>query len=272
VETITTAFAYAKLTRSLRVVGRRDDGYHLLEAEMVTVDLADELLLAPGSGLVVRDATRWYPDEGSAGLSEGFSVPDDATNLVSRALRLAGADLHVELVKHIPAGAGLGGGSADAAAILRHLGFSDMTAAAELGSDVPFCVSGGRALVSGVGDKLIPLEPVDFAFVVVTPPFGVSTGAVYAAFDELGGVGDPSGENDLAPAAHLVEPRLLRWRDLVGEATGCPPILAGSGASHFVECKAEACDRLVDAVRARVKAGGYRALITSVRTVSAMSI
>ena len=98
--------ALAKLTLSLRVTGVRADGYHLLDSEMVTVDLADTLVLRPGDGLeVVVDA------RATGGTTYG-EVPADATNLVLRALRLMGRQAHVRLIKRIPAGAGLGGGSA----------------------------------------------------------------------------------------------------------------------------------------------------------------
>src|SRR5690606_3192037 len=105
--------APAKLTLSLRITGVRDDGYHLLDAEMVTLDLADTLVLTPGDGLVVRGAG-------------GEPVPVGEDNLVARALAAVGRRAHVELEKRIPAGAGLGGGSSDAAAILRWAGCTDL--------------------------------------------------------------------------------------------------------------------------------------------------
>ena len=108
--------APAKLTLSLRVTGVRPDGYHLLDAEMVAIDLADTLCFADGDGLEVVDA-----GASAGGYGE---VPTDASNLVRRALALVGRQAHVRLVKRIPAGAGLGGGSADAAAVLRWAGTS----------------------------------------------------------------------------------------------------------------------------------------------------
>src|SRR3954471_21599673 len=123
--------ARAKLTRSLRITGVRADGFHLLDAEMVTLDLADELWISDGEGLTVVAAPT------------GATVPAGPDNLVARALYAVGRRAAVRLVKHIPAGAGLGGGSADAAAILRWAGVSDLQVAARLGADVPFCVAGG---------------------------------------------------------------------------------------------------------------------------------
>ncbi len=108
--------APAKLTLSLRVTGVRPDGYHLLDAEMVALDLADTLYFSDGDGLEVVDA-------GASAGGHG-EVPTDGSNLVNKALSLVGRKAHVRLVKRIPAGAGLGGGSADAAAVLRWAGAS----------------------------------------------------------------------------------------------------------------------------------------------------
>jgi 4-diphosphocytidyl-2-C-methyl-D-erythritol kinase len=219
-----TVLAPAKVTLSLRVTGVRDDGYHLVDAEMVTVDLADELVIDPaGDGLVVVDEA-----------GRGLPVPDDGTNLVRRALALAGRRAGVRLTKRIPAGAGLGGGSADAAAVLRWAGYGDPVGASALGADVAFCLLGGRARVTGIGEVLEPLPFTERALTLLTPPFGCSTPAVYRAWDDLGGP-TAEGPNDLEPAALAVEPRLAEWRDRLGGATGRTPVLAGSGSTWFVE-------------------------------------
>jgi len=215
--------APAKLTLSLRMIGVRDDGYHLIDAEMVTLDLADRLEIDPeGNGLVI------VPADG------GLPVAADADNLVARALRLVGRRAGVRLTKAIPAGAGLGGGSADAAAVLRWAGFDDVAAAAGIGADVAFCLVGGRARVRGIGEVVEPLAFVARTLTLLVPPFGCPTPAVYRRWDELGGpVGDNG--NDLEPAALSVEPRLAEWRDRLGDATGERPRLAGSGSTWFVE-------------------------------------
>ena len=165
----------AKLTVSLRVLRRRPDGYHDLEAEMVSLDLADRLWIDPsGDGLeIVADA-----NARAAGLDAG---PD---NLVRRALLAVGRRAGVELHKRIPVQGGLGGGSTDAAAVLRWAGCTDLTVAAGLGADVPFCVAGGRAVVTGLGDEVSarPFEPR--TFVLLLPPFGVSTVDAYRAWDQ----------------------------------------------------------------------------------------
>ena len=102
--------------------------------------------------------------------------------------------------KRIPAGAGLGGGSADAAAVLRWAGVGDDGVAAELGADVPFCLRGGRARVTGIGEIIEPLPYERRSYTLLIPPFGCSTVAVYRAWDELGGPASPGG-NDLELAA-----------------------------------------------------------------------
>lgn len=222
--------APAKLTRSLRVTGRRADGYHLIDAEMVTVDLTDMLTFSDGEGLALVDASA--------------DVPLDDTNLVCRALVATGRAAHVELTKRIPSGAGLGGGSADAAAVLRWAGVTDLAVAARLGADVPFCLTGGRARVTSVGEEVAPLPFEPCTFTLLTPPLRCRTVAVYRAWDELGGP-TAEGPNDLEPAALHVEPELARWRDALGDATGRTPTLAGSGSTWFVEGDFSGADRVV---------------------------
>jgi 4-diphosphocytidyl-2-C-methyl-D-erythritol kinase len=219
-----TVPAHAKLTLTLKVTGTRPDGYHLLDAEMISLDLADILVFAPGDGLHVVGA-------------HGAAVPAGDDNLVRRALAAVGRTAKVTLTKRIPAGGGLGGGSSDAAAVLRWAGCGDLDLAARLGGDVPFCVIGGRARVRGIGETVDPRPDeatTGRTFTLLTPPWGVSTGAVYREWDRMGG---PSGEgpNDLERPALAVEPRLASWRDRLGDATGRTPVLAGSGATWWVE-------------------------------------
>lgn len=215
--------APAKLTWSLRITGVRADGYHLIEAEMTSLSLADELTIDDAAATTVR-------------LTGPFAagIPSGPDNLVARALALAGRSAAVEVRKNIPHGGGLGGGSTDAAAVLRWAGFDDLAAASRIGADIPFCMRGGRATVSGIGETVTPLPPLERTLTLFIPPLYVSTPAVYARWDAMGG---PQGDNgnDLEPAALAEVPELLRWRDLIGEATGVRPRLAGSGATWFAE-------------------------------------
>jgi 4-diphosphocytidyl-2-C-methyl-D-erythritol kinase len=265
------ALARAKLTLSLRVLGRRPDGYHDLEALVVSLDEPHDVLeveLAPELSLVVDGpAAAGVPTgEDNLALRAARRLLQLAGNDAGLQLRLTkkipagaglggGSGLQLRLNKRIPAGAGLGGGSADAAAALvagaRLLGLSpDLAAlAAELGSDVPFCLTGGAAWMRGRGELLEPLPPLaPLSLAVVVPPFAISTAAVYAAWDNLGG---PHSEravpappqvavhltqlvSDLEPAAEAVEPRLGPFRKELEDLAGAPALLAGSGSAFAV--------------------------------------
>ena len=168
--------AHAKLTRTLRITGVRADGYHLIDAEMVTLDLADTLTFADADVSTMTVAGPF-----------GDDAPADGSNLVLKALAAAGRTATVHVDKQIPGGGGLGGGSADAAAVLRWAGIDDLDVAVRLGADVPFCLVGGRARVRGIGELLDPLPHLPLTVTLVVPPLRVSTPAAYAAWDELGG-------------------------------------------------------------------------------------
>jgi 4-diphosphocytidyl-2-C-methyl-D-erythritol kinase len=246
--------AAAKLTLSLRVLGTRPDGYHDLEALVVNVTEPHDLLTArcEGSGLRLH-----VTGPALAG------VPDDDTNLVSRAVDALAAiaprarDVDIVVAKSIPPGAGLGGGSADAAAVLRTLGrrwkvsFDDvMRIGAEIGSDVPACIRGGAVWMRGRGEQVSATRLPTLRTMVVVPGFAVSTADVYQAYDELDGstsprvVPAPSGVaavlppllNDLEVAAEHVEPRLREFRRELEAASGLPPLLAGSGSAYIMLC------------------------------------
>ena len=211
--------APAKLTWFLEVVGRREDGYHLLRSEMTSVGLADDLVLEEN-----EDYLR---------VTGSHVAPLDDSNLVRRALALVGRRAGVILDKRIPGGGGLGGGSSDAAAILRWAGGVSADEALRLGGDVPFCQVGGRALVSGVGEVVEPLAFEERHLTLLLPDFGVPTGPVYAAFDEMVSSGwRAHGVNHLEEPAGRVEPRLattLAWaRAEFGDVQ-----VAGSGSTLF---------------------------------------
>lgn len=253
--------APAKLTVSLRVLGRRPDGYHELSAEMVSLDLCDALAVDPGGDGVEVTAT-----EGA----RADALPAGRDNLVVRALEAVGRTAHVNLEKRIPVGGGLGGGSADAAAILRWAGCTDLKVAASLGADVPFCLVGGRALVAGIGEKVTPLPFKGRSFVLLVPPIVVDTAAVYRAWDELAAAkGTRQGRstcNDLTAAALVAEPRLATWRDAFAQATGQTPSLAGSGSTWWVGGSQE---ELGLAHRRSLRVGEDAALLIPARAVPA---
>ena len=213
--------APAKLTLSLRITGVRDDGYHLIDAEMVALSLADVVHINPSDSINIS-ATGPFSD----------GVPTDESNLVHKALSLVQRPADVRLEKNIPHGGGLGGGSTDAAAILRWAEFLKPVEAARLGADVAFSLFGGRAQVSGIGEIITPLPFVEMPLTLFVPPLHVSTPLVYKTWDQLGG---PHGdlENDLEPAALAAVPELATWRAQIEEAFEVRPHLAGSGATWF---------------------------------------
>jgi len=191
--------APAKINLYLEVLGRREDGFHELVTVLQTIDLVDDLEVA------LRPKTAGAP-AGQADIDfrldreslVGADVPADERNLAVRAARdwLAAAgrlDSHgvdLALLKRIPSGAGLGGGSSDAAAVLTALdtlasgGPELQPLAAALGSDVPFFLVGGTALCLGRGEHVTPIEqPACFELMLGLPDFGVPTPSVYAALD-----------------------------------------------------------------------------------------
>lgn len=221
--------AYAKLTLDLHVTGRTADGYHTLESEMVTVSLFDEVALIDRPGVEVEDPT------GRASELEALHgpIPRDGRNIALRALRRCGGSDGVALRKSIPFMAGLGGGSADAAAVMRLMGRSgDVALARELGSDVPFCLLGGRARVSGSGEVLTPLPFVAGEWTLFLLPVAIPTAAVYRRYDEVGADG---GANDLLRAARSVSPSFAAVMDAISERFGRERVrMAGSGSTLFI--------------------------------------
>ncbi len=222
--------APAKLTLRLKITGIRSDGYHLIDAEMVSLDLCDLIEITPHShGKGASHITVTGP------FAKG--VPTDSSNLVHRALQLVGRSAEVQIHKVIPHGGGLGGGSSNAAAILRWAGFDDLTAAAGIGADVAYCTIGGRALVGGIGEIVRPIPHRPDSFTLVIPPLEVSTPAAYRAYDELIETHPELTRdyvNDLEPAALKVVPEMALWKTMITKACGVTPTLAGSGATWFV--------------------------------------
>ena len=174
--------AAAKINLALEVLGRREDGYHEVATVMQAVDLSDRLVIEDAEVLELRVSA---PD-----------VPSDGSNLVARAARALREAASVSrgarftLVKRIPVAAGLGGGSADAAATL--MGLSRLwrlgwprarlaELAATLGTDVPFFLRGGAALGTGRGERVEPVAGAALAFVLVNPGVGTSTPTIYGS-------------------------------------------------------------------------------------------
>jgi 4-diphosphocytidyl-2-C-methyl-D-erythritol kinase len=181
--------AFAKVNYALDVLGLRGDGYHEIRTVMQSISLADEVELRGGAG----GFDLWLEPEG---VEIGPQERNTAYLAWEALRRLTGEELpaRVMLRKRIPAGAGLGGGSADAAAVL--VGLNELFGlglrvdelrgiATGVGADVPFCISGGTALGEGVGEILTPLPaPPVHRIVVVKPLSSVDTGKIYRAYDE----------------------------------------------------------------------------------------
>lgn len=189
---MTTLFepAFAKINLTLDVLGKREDGYHDLQSVMQTISIRDDVQIDLDTGKLW---TLHCDKEG---------VPCDETNLAWKAAKvfqdalkkdLGGVEIHI--TKRIPLQAGLGGGSADAAAVLRALNkhfdnplsvFALAELGAEVGSDVPFCVLGGTAMVEGRGEQLRKLPDMpECVFVICKPDFNVSTPELYQKLDQV---------------------------------------------------------------------------------------
>lgn len=246
--------AYAKINLLLKILRKRPDGYHDLETVFHPIDLFDELVLtrtAEELSIVTRHT----------------SLPPDESNLCLRAARLlrdaAGVHggVHIELQKRIPLGAGLGGGSSDAAAVLRHLNTlwnlhlprqQLRELALQLGSDVPFFLLGRSAHATGRGDILHPLDlALPYWIVVATPPVHVSTAWAYAhctprnqdastedTLKQLTALSDPAvaGEalvNDFEPHVMQVFPGIRSIKKHFLERGAAAALMSGSGSSVF---------------------------------------
>lgn len=254
--------APAKLNLTLRVVGRRDDGFHLLDSELALLELADRLLLLPGCSGLRLDGD----------LAPG--LPLDERNLAWRGL-VAGLEGEPDLAclaleKRIPIAAGLGGGSSDAAAAWRlgrawrgvaeDAGDADLEHLGRIGADVPFFAARqAAARIGGIGERVEPRPAMERHVVLAHPPFGLSTAAVFA---ELRGDEWGSAENDLLAPARRLRPELDDLLARVRSAGG-EPRLTGSGPTVFSltddpERAASVARRLTD--------DGVRVTITRTRT------
>lgn len=178
--------AYAKINLSLDVTGKRSDGYHLLSTIMQTIDLYDIITISKINNGIWLSCNKKY-------------MPLDNRNLAYKAAKLfidtynIKDGIKIDIEKHIPVSAGLGGGSTDAAAVLRamrsmyKLGISDnelKKLALKVGTDVVYCISGGTALCEGIGEKVKKITPFkNHILVLVKPSFGVSSKDIYNNLD-----------------------------------------------------------------------------------------
>ena len=267
--------AYAKLNISLDVTERRTDGFHDMCMVMQTVSICDELELRP-------------TDTGRVQVKSNFSfIPGDERNLAAKAalgffeaVGKQGQGLLITLQKSIPVGAGMAGGSADAAAVLRALNRlygAPLTAdaletlAARVGSDVPFCVRGGTALATGRGEKLETLPALPACkFVVCKPDFSISTPELFRKLDQTGlrchpdtaGILAALRDGELEPVARRmynvfeeVDDRRLRTvREIKSVLLDCGAlgaIMTGTGSAVFGVFRPDAdCSAAVAALRA----------------------
>jgi len=277
--------AHAKVNLDLRVLGTRPDGYHELRTVFQSVALHDSLLCVARRG----DFTIKCRMPG---------IPLDDTNLVSKAAAALWSalgregrprDVTVTIKKQIPIQAGLGGGSANAAAALQALGrmwggapislLRDV--AAGIGADVPYFLSGGTALGLGRGEEIYPLVDLPAHWVVIVqPPYGVSTAEAYAWYDEDRAAGHREPRemqllpvpwptraaqmiNDLEPPVVRRHPEIGALKILLREAGAVAAAMSGSGSAVFGLFKSQTtADRAIKPL----SRGGSRALLT--RTVS----
>ncbi|MGE5345218.1 MAG: 4-(cytidine 5'-diphospho)-2-C-methyl-D-erythritol kinase [Acidithiobacillales bacterium] len=267
--------ALAKVNRSLLVLGVRPDGYHELDTLFQTIDLSDELVVEEDDRLTLSVAGAPLPSD------DRNLVLVAARSLVARSGTTRGA--RFALTKRIPVGAGLGGGSADAAAallglnILWGLGLSAGElgqVAATVGSDVAFFLSGGRARGTGRGERIEMLPDLpDESLVLLVPPFGMATPDVYREVGAGALAGPPPtgpredlmpDRNDLEAAAERLRPELRSLRASLLAAGAVTARLSGSGSALFGLFRSR--EVAEQAAAALGSLGGARAVVT--RTVS----
>jgi len=183
--------ASAKLNLALHVTGRRDDGYHLLDSLVCFAAIGDVVTLTPGPLSLTIDGPF------------AAALAADADNLCLRAARLVQGQAEIRLSKNLPVASGIGGGSADAAAVLR--GFGKMgrplpVDTQRLGADVPVCVQSCTTRMMGIGEVLLPVPPLpQLHFVLVNPGIAVSTPAIFSGLSR----------RDNAPL-----PEMSAWRSM----------------------------------------------------------
>ena len=239
--------APAKLNLFLHITGRRDDGYHLLQSVFMLIDWCDTLHFdVRDDGVIER---------------EDLNVVLPADDLVMRAAqslqRASGTNLgaHIAIEKHIPAQAGMGGGSSDAATCLLalnqlwnlKLGLETLEKLGlQLGADVPFFLRGHNAWVEGVGEKITPLTLPSAQFWVIKPPSGIETSQIFmhpalqratkpATISVFAAEPYDFGHNDLQPIAEVICPEVSQALQVLSNA-GMNGRMTGSGSAVFAHC------------------------------------
>lgn len=253
-----TENAYAKINLTLSVCEKRADGYHNIDSLMHSITLSDTVTLEKADGITLSLT------EGDAPLGrENLMV--QAAELFFKKTGISGG-VSMTLAKRIPSEAGMGGGSSDAAAVLRGLArlygpeISLETLAAwgkTLGADIPFCVIGGAARCRGIGEKLTALSPwAGLPLVITRPPISVSTGKAYGLLDRMTkrprntteeavralAERNPAAlraslSNDFEAGLFPVEPIL--WETSAYLRTLAPALMTGSGSAFFLLCEDE---------------------------------
>jgi len=288
-----TARAPAKLNLYLEIFGRRSDGFHELETLMVPICLADSLSFTPTApppngqvGDILLDIRHCLPVRPPPAFD---AIPTGPTNLVIKALELlrtrsgSRCGARVELVKRIPAAAGLGGASSDAALRLANRAWQLdwpqarlAELAGEIGSDVPFFLCGGPAICRGRGERVEPIGVIrPLHFVIAKPPTGLKTAEVYEAHDRLQNtvyrVGRGRADqivatlasrrchewgdwfhNRLQSAAATLTPWVERLGAIFDRLDCLAHQLSGSGSAYFGVCRhAQHARRLATLLRTR---------------------
>jgi len=224
--------AAAKINLSLDILGKREDGYHLMEMLMQSVSLFDRVEISvnrEGSGISLS--------------CDEPGIPPDARNLAWKAakrfLEAAGiqAAVHIRIDKKIPSQAGMAGGSADAAAVL--VGLNEMLGmpleekklyetGLSIGADVPFCMAGGTKFVTGIGEQIFSVPPLpECAFVIAKPVQGVETASCFRRYDQCQTVDHPETAGILeALKTGSKQGVLSRMKNVLEQAADCPAVVS----------------------------------------------
>jgi len=249
--------AYGKINLYLRITGKREDGYHTLETVFQSVSLCDQvsIIVHRNGGISLRCNRPYIPrDERNIAYKAALAFFDAAG--------IENSGLYINIKKVIPVGAGMAGGSTDAAAVLQLLNraYNEPLSEVELlrlgltlGADVPFCMQGGAALATGIGEELSPLPPVpDCHIVICKPSVSVSTKAAYQLVDEAGeGITAPLGDitaamerrdlrriadsmaNDFEAPIAAVHPEITQIRQALLQTGAIGAMMTGSGSAVF---------------------------------------